>query len=229
MGASSITKATPHLELEWADLDSHRSLSSLCTVQTLLLHPRISLKSLKSYELINFSIPKLQYGVNRNYSREIIDFTFGTKFLQKLGLRLSNQSEVVARRVGFVGSIAKESGVLIRDWSERPIRPCRSFLDVSHESIVSIVNNPDLCVREYEANWEVSIEFGDVRPQDEVWTTIPILIGAADSREIKLEGELRGDDLPRPIACTLNVNLEVEKRPMKKADVQQYMGCNQEQ
>ena len=26
MGASSITKATPHLELEWADLDSHRSL-----------------------------------------------------------------------------------------------------------------------------------------------------------------------------------------------------------
>ena len=179
----------------------------------------------------NFSIPKLQYGVNRNYSREIIDFTFETKFLQKLGLRLSNQSEVVARRVGFVGSIAKESGVLIRDWSDRPIRPRRSYLDISHESIVSIAEqlriNPNPCVQDYEENWEVTIEFGDVRPRDDVWTTTPILIGAADSKEdIKLEGWLRGDNLPEPITCTLEVNLEVTKRSMKIADVKQYMKRN---
>ena len=228
MGASSITKeAPPHLELEWADLDSHKGLSSLCTVKTLLLHPIIPLKSLKSYELTNFSFLEQQYGVNKNYSKEIIDFTFGINCLQKLGLRLSNQSEVVARRVGFVGSIAKESGVLIRDWSERPTRPRKRFTDVL-DGIVPIAeqlrDNPNLSVQEYETNWEVSIEFGDVRPQDEVWAATPILIGAADSREIKLEGELRGDNLPKPITCTLNVNLEVEKRPMENADVQRYMG-----
>ncbi|MXY14547.1 MAG: hypothetical protein F4Y53_02495 [Proteobacteria bacterium] len=86
--------------------------------------------------------------------------------------------------------------------------------------------NPDPCVQTYEENWEVTIEFGDIRPRDEIWTTTPILIGAADSREIKLKGELRGDNLPAPIGCTLKVNLEVEKRPMENADVQQYMERN---
>ncbi len=235
MGASLTTKVVPHLVLEWADLDSHRGLSSLCTAQTLFLDPWISHKSLKVCEPSNLTFPELRWlhGINDNYSKEIIEYTFAKHVFQILGFRLHNKSKAVAKRVRFIGCIAKEERVLIRDWSDRPIRPCKSHLGIPHGSITPIAKqlraDPDPCVQEYEANWEITIEFGDVRPRDEVWTTTPILIGAADSREIRLEGELRGDNLPEPIACTLNVNLEVEKRPMENADVQQYMGSNQEQ
>ena len=228
MGTSLITKTTPHLVFEWADLDSHRGLSSLCTVQTLLLDPLVSHKSLKSYEPSNLSFPEQLHGVNRDYPKEIIKYTYWIHAFQKLGFRLLNKSEVVAKRIRFIGSIAKKRGILIRDWSDRPIRPRRSHFDIPHITPIAeqLRDNPDPCVKGYEEYWEVNIEFGDVRPRDEIWTTTPILIGTVDSREVKLEGELRGDNLPEPIGCTLNANLEVEKRPMENADVQQYMKRN---
>ena len=94
------------------------------------------------------------------------------------------------------------------------------------ESIVPISEqlqkNPDPCVRELDDEWEVTVDFGDVRPRDEVWTTSALLIGSGGGIT-RLEGELRGDNIPEPVPSVLEIGFEVEKRPMKRSDVEPYL------
>ena len=60
-----------------------------------------------------------------------------------------------------------------------------------------------LSVREYVDRWEIEIDFGDVRPRDEAWTTNGLFIGSINSGVVSLRGEFRGDNLPEPIKCDL--------------------------
>ena len=46
---------------------------------------------------------------------------------------------------------------------------------------------------------------------------------AIKSQIIKLKGELRGDNLPNPISCILEINCEVDHKPMQRADVEPYL------
>ena len=39
----------------------------------------------------------------------------------------------------------------------------------------------------------------------------------------KLEAELRGDNIPEPVSCVLEINFQVEQRPMKKSEVEPYL------
>ena len=78
-------------------------------------------------------------------------------------------------------------------------------------------------VEAYAEHYEVTIDFGDVRPRDEVWTAKPILVGARDGGIIALDGELRGDNLPKPVRCRLEACIELERRPMELRDVQRLL------
>ena len=40
------------------------------------------------------------------------------------------------------------------------------------------------------------VDFGDVRPRDEAWTTNGLFIGSIIPSIVSLQGELRGDNLP---------------------------------
>ena len=78
---------------------------------------------------------------------------------------------------------------------------------------------PDPCAQELPDKWEITIDFGDVRPRDEVWTSSELLIGSIGG-VTTLKGELRGDNLPEPILCALEINFEVKRRPMEVSDVE---------
>ena len=83
-------------------------------------------------------------------------------------------------------------------------------------------SNPYPCVRELADRWEITIEFGDVRPREEIWTTSALLIGPRNGIT-RLEGKLQGDNIPEPISCILEINFEVEVRPMERSDVEPYL------
>ena len=38
-----------------------------------------------------------------------------------------------------------------------------------------------------------------------------------------MKGELRADNLPEPIACTLPIEFDVSRRPMEREDVEPYL------
>ena len=227
MGEMRVSGGTPQLVLEWADLDSRRVLSSPCTVNSLLLDPQLPASIFEeSRSTSGLHAHKVNHYLKWKYSQKVILYTFETAFLKPLGLRLLNQSAVVGKRVRFVGSVTGD-GTWVQD--VRPTRPHRSYVDEINASIVPLASqlqsarDPDPCVQKYDDRWEITIDFGDVRPMDEVWTTSPLFVGSSNSGTTQLEGELRGDNLPEPISCVLEICFEIEQRPMQIEDVRPYL------
>ena len=130
---------------------------------------------------------------------------------------------MVGKRIRFIGHVVKSAGMEIHDWIDAP--PSRDLLFGPRftASMVRTPGNIDLKVREYTDRWEIEIDFGDVRPRDEAWTTNWLFIGSKDPGVLVLQGELRGDNLPEPLKCELEVQVEVELRAMEKDDVAPYL------
>ena len=138
-----------------------------------------------------------------------------------LNPRLSNLSASVGKRILFVGSVAKDNAIFVLDRSNQPTRPYRNNMYEMPGHIVPVGTiNP--WVRELDNEWEVTIDFGDVRPQEQVWTDSALLIGSRDGIT-KMEGKLQGDNIPEPVPCMLEVNFEIEKRPMNRSDVEPHL------
>ena len=211
----------PNCTLQWAAPDDRTVLPSPYTVSSLVLEPPLPPNT--------FTRPQPRFLVtdpfsNPEYSREIIAYTAERAFFTGLGLRLQNKSGVVGKRIRFIGHAAKSAGMVIQDWIDGP--PSRDRL-IGHDLSESMFRTPqdiDLNVEEYGHRWEIEIDFGDVRPRDEAWSTNRLYIGSMNSSVVSLQGELRGDNLPEPLKCELEVKVEVERRAMEIADVAPYLG-----
>lgn len=228
MGAEQDFGGTPQLVLEWADIEKRVVLPSPHPVKSLLLEPLLPRDTFDKHRPLDgltiYTIDRLDD--NENYSKEVISYTWDMAFLKSFGLRLFNDSGIVGKRVRFVGSVTKGNALIVLDSTCQPECPHRSRMAGITGSIVPLSqqfrSDPDPCVRELDDRWEITIDFGDIRPRQEVWTTNPLLIGSI-SGITRLEGNLQGDNIPEPIPCVLEVSFEVEERPMERADVEPYL------
>ena len=225
MGAEQDFGGTPQLVLEWADIEKRVALPSPFTVKTLFLDPQLPDDTFEDPRRRSMH-PIATYGDNKNYSAEIISYAHHMAYLKPLGLRLNNRSGVAGRRVRFVGWVQRQNTVWVLDRSDQPTRPRRRGIKSWAESIIPLEEQlrgrHDPRVRKLNDKWEVVVDFGDVRPQDEVWTDSALFIGSGGGIA-KLEGELRGDNIPEPVRCVLEINIQVEKRPMKRSDVEPHL------
>ena len=221
MGAPLAIVLEPQFELEWADLTYRKGLSETCTVESLLLDPPLSVDAVKKLRRpAGFYTPM----ENRQYEVELVDYVQATNFFTPVGLRIRNVGEIVGRRVRFVGSIPNTTGVCLVDWSKREGKPSRdrfSTLDYDYTSILNKDPSPD--VRNLETMSELTIEFGDVRPGDDVWTACPVLVGVVANGTSRLEGELRGDNIARPMSCSLTIAHTGRQRPMETKDLEPHI------
>ena len=228
MGARQVLGSTPQLVLEWADIDRHVVLPSPLTVNTLILDPQLPADTFKPPHPSSGITKFVVYSTdNPNYFKEIIEYASLMAFLKPCGLRLYNRSGVVGKRVRFVGSVTKANTNFVFDETSQPSPPYRFYMDqaISPEffsHVQQFRRDPDPCVQKLADGWEITIDFGDISPHDEVWTTSKLLIGSGGGIT-KLEGELRGDNIPEPIPCVLEINFDVKVRAMKKSDVEPYL------
>ncbi len=223
MGAEQDFGGTPQLVLEWADIEKRVVFPSPHIVKSLFLNPRLPDDTFdKSRPLYGSLIDN--FHDNENYSQEVIFYTWQMASLKSFGLRLFNDSGVVGKRVRFVGSVTKDSAVIVLDRTNRPTRPYRNKMEGMTDLTFAqqLRSDPDPCVRELDDRWEITIDFGDVRPREKIWTTSSLLIGSRNGIT-RLEGELQGDNIPEPIPCALEVSFEVGQRPMERLDVEPYL------
>ena len=225
MGAEQGSDETPELILEWADLEKRVVLPSPFTVKTLFLAPQLPRDTFEVPRQSSLHLLDIHRD-NRSYSPEIISYAHDMAFLRPFGLRLKNCSGTVGRHVRFVGWVQRKNEDCILDLSDQPIRPRRRSVDSLAESVIPLAEQlrgrHDPRVKELSDGWEVVVDFGDVRPQDEVWTDSALFIGSGGGNTT-LEGELRGHNIPEPIRCLLEISIQVENRPMKKSDVEPYL------
>ena len=222
MGSADVAEGSVtsiDLCLEWANIDEKRDLSSICSVYSLDLHPRLpsdTFNEPKRTGPYGISIPDLM--ANPHYSRELISFTVNSEFFSSVGLSINNDSSVVARRIKFVGSIVKSPGIEIRDWLPSvPSRRLYPAFDFGTDEGVPIH------LKEFDDRWEVIVDFGDIRPHEKAYTTEVIHVGSEESKVARLEGKILGDNIPDPIACILEIHFEMKQKAMTVADAIKYM------
>lgn len=133
---------------------------------------------------------------------------------------------MTGRRIRFVGTIARSGGIEVREGlADRPRRyrglssPALGNLGFLRPGHVD--RSPDL--REHCDKWELSVEFGDIRPRETLWSDGCFFVGSTGNRGVSLEGELLGDNIPHPVSCMLEISFEVETRPMVVDDVWPYL------
>ena len=212
----------PQFILEWADVDQHRILHSPYTVHSLVLDPMLPSDTFARQRPYGLGIDLF---ANRSYSKEVIVCAAERNFLTPLGFRLHNKSVTVGKRIRFTGHVTKFDGLVIREWiNDVPSPGFRPFSPRVQEIALRGDDNPSLSVMDFDEYWEVVIDFGDIRPHDEVWTGSALFVGSTIPGIVQLRGVLRGDNLPDPIECELEVQMVVECRPMVIDDVTPYLG-----
>ena len=219
MGAEEVVGAVPELDLGWADLDARHVLQSPQKMLSLILSPRLPPDTFAQRRPHLLGMNPFS---NPHYSREVIAYAAERALLAELGLRLRNTSSVVGRRIRFIGHVVKSEGMFVQDWYDGPPQRNRLFGPHISDSMFQTPRDIDFSIRELRDRWEIEVDFGDVRPRDEAWTTNALFIGSTNPGVAKLKGELRGDNLPQPIECELEVHVEVESRPMSVDDIAPY-------
>lgn len=230
------TPKRPELVLAWADSDKSSAFPFPYAVKSLLLNPRLpkntfKLRSPRGQSLYGGGSPSLfDSGPNPDYSRELIDYTYCKAFFMPLGLQLHNKSGVAATRVRFEGTLKKRDGFGVLD--EFPSFPPET-IDRETIDLMSTLNdmpylNNQLMSRVHEArielqedsdHWKISVEFGDIRPDEKISTEDTLWFGSGNSGTVSLKGKLLGENISEPIQCSLDIRFETECRPMTEEDV----------
>ena len=223
MGAQQSLEATPNIVLSWADVGERRPISSPHLADRFLLHPRLSPNTFDVAARPRSLFDVTRFGVNDKYSQELIEYCFQQALYVPLGLALTNESRSAARRVRFVGSIPASDVSLVREYLD-PL-PHREYDPVLAASDLTLLTGDEVEpeVQQFGNRWEISVDFGDIRPQETVFTDSPIWLAAAASSVVELRGGLFADNLPEPIQCSLEVRFRVEQRRMERDDALAYL------
>ena len=222
MGEARLHRPPPELTLEWADLEQRCRLPVPCTLTPVVLDPLLSESIFESPSSHYLSV--LHDALKDPYApspKQVIGHAFSQACLCPLGMVLGNRSTVMGKRVLFAGSVTKSAGTHIREWSDRP--RIGNPLDYLGPSLLD-QSRVDPSVDEHDDRYSITVDFGDIRPGDDIWTTSPpLLLTAPVSGIVELKGELRADNLPEPIPCTLPIAFDVSFRPMERGDVEPYL------
>ena len=221
MGAQQSVEAAPNLVLSWADAGERSLLSSPYSVDRVLLHPQLPPNTF-DFAVRSRPFPDLLRSVNRNYSNELIEYCFQQAVCVQLGLALYNESRSSARRVRFVGSIPRSAVEMPEYLAPLPEREY-DLVPRTLDGTLPTGDEVEAVVQRFSDRWEISVEFGDVRPRETIFTHSPVYLWSAFSAAVELHGVLYADNLPEPASCSLEIDFRVEQRRMKNDDAFPYL------
>lgn len=221
MGISRALAGPPEFTLEWADIRRRVILPSPVTVYSQFLDPLLPPETFTPPEARGLGANILY---NPDYSQDLIRCVAERRLLVPVGFKLQNQSGIVGKRIRFTGHLSKSTGIIVQDYVE-DLPSQRSYLMSPRIPYLPLANHGegDIVLREFGDRWEIDIDFGDVRPRDEIWTSDNLLFGSINPNQATLQGELRGDNISDPIKCTLQISIEVESRAMTRNDVAPFL------
>lgn len=219
MGNDQVHQGSPDLVLTWANLEKRRALAAP-VLQALLFHPALG-EDEYTTKRSTWGLMSIEQLGHMTSPSEAINYVFWNALLRPIGMVLSNKSGIVGKRVQFVGQVNTDN-VFIRDWYDRPMLTRDRLMNI--RPITSHLSGVEPEVHEYGSRYSITVDFGDVRPRDEIWTTTSLLIGPKGTADpVDIKGELRADNLPNPIPCTLPLKFDMEIRPMTREDVNPYL------
>jgi hypothetical protein len=232
MGATDLGGggAQPSFVLEWADLATQTSLGDAVVLESLVLRPKLSAKTIMP-STSPYSIGHMPgvFSPSEDYYRDLIDYCYDSHFLQPLGFCLRNTSGTSASAVRLTARVEKLTGLRVHDSSDEPLKPSKndymsSGLSLRHVRNIRTVADqlaarPEPSVTDFPTHWEITIPFGDVLPKATVWSSDRIYVGADESLNLKIPFQLFAKNLASPQQCDLSVEIKAHVRTMTRTDL----------
>ena len=218
MGAEDSIDPAPTLNLNWADLDQRVVLPAPARLNSTVLEPLPSQTFREPPPLIVNPLSN-----NLRYPDQVITYTGFRAMFSPLGLRLYNNSGVPGKRIRFAGSVLKSTGVVLRG---EPLPLPRKTLDLLGRLPFPDsrrVDEPEVEIHEFSDRWEIEVDFGDIRPHEEMWLDRPLWFGAKTATTAILDGILLGDNLENGVPYRLDVQFTFQRRPMTFEDAKPFL------
>lgn len=223
MGASDAGSGErqPAFELGWANLYEREAVGPTVAVETIVLTPKLSARSLIPNNGAFGHLGVYQFGSSdEDYYKRLIGYTYKDSLLTAQGFYIRNTSGTAATDVLVRSRIPKIEGVQLYDYDGRPEMPSKHSLLANIRPITQqLQKRPEPAVADFPDHWELTIPFGTVLPKDTVWSAGVIYLGSMESRRIDFAIEVFAANLPAPLSFTLSVDLAVTTRPMTRDDL----------
>lgn len=218
MESTNVTK----LCWDWLDNKTSMILSNPCEIKTEILSPKLTQRKKappkNSYLDFIHNLPSLSTNVNENYVQELIEYVYSKNKFNELGFRLFNPENKLAKNVCFSGRIICPPYVEIKNNYDMPSPPDYYICPFSGV-LPQKLNYPE--IESINGIITLKLEFGNIRPKEEILVNTPIYVGSLNEGKVKIEivGEFLGDNINNPISCKLRAYINTEKRPMTKEDL----------
>lgn len=225
MGASAVQAAQPEpvLELQFADIGSHKELGSEILLKSILLEPHLNPTDFKPTPYISpFGRVMDPFGYDSSYYDKLIEYVAESALLNFVGFVIENKSGQVARKVQLKAIAPIQVGVRLLDEKHTPVRPVSSLLDQIYQPPVVIsdfLQRPDPRVANYSDHWELTVAFGNILPMSKIWSTGVVYIGGNKSQIVQFEAALYAENLSNTIRVPLIVKIEANRQAMEISDV----------
>ena len=85
---------------------------------------------------------------------------------------------------------------------------------------IELTTAKDTHLEELGDDWKIIIDFGDIRPGESVFSGSPLWCGSLKSQVARLDGDLIGENIRKPIRITLGIEFETMRKPMTVEDVE---------
>jgi hypothetical protein len=153
--------------------------------------------------------------VNKNYWRELADYTSKKGAFVPIGLVATNAGTELARNVRLEVVQAKNSSLAFMAEKDVPRFPQSKSILFTPELPRSIFKTSKATpeVLDHGDRWTVTIEFGDIQPKAQSWAEDPLLVSSDGSGIHTLQLRIYADNLSEPHESEIQLEFDVEARP----------------
>lgn len=164
-------------------------------------------------ELPDYRPSRQSFGehVNIDYNRELAHYVQRAEATHGFHVVVRNSGALVAHDVCVELEADKDSGILLRDDSDSPQLPERSYSIVRH--VMPRVENPraDVWVERRGDRLFAFAELGKVQAGAQAWSGEKLFVGARESGDYCVRAKIFCDELGEPIEQAIEFGIEVER------------------
>ena len=208
----------PIIHLEYVNINTRESLGKDLTLQCIAFERNSSRipnfqKESNGSIYSGLSISSFE-ALNSDYLRECETYIRTLALVQPIGFSFHNQSYSFAQNVHIEIHGNSQNCLTIFDSDSEPEKPVEKKMETLSRSIKSIhARKIKTTVEHKGSNWIISVEIGNIKPQQKICTEDPFFIGCTTSLSLNLEAFIYADNLPEPQKEVLCLNFEAVPRP----------------
>lgn len=211
-----IKQLTPILDLKFVNpFDNQEEKKELSIKNTCYAQPNNLLPDAIEKKLVNDSY-RLNISineVNRDYWRELEEYTRMINFLVPCQFSITNTSECVTHNAHIEIKVKLIDKVEVRTLEELPTKPSSDHFQNITRSIVPIqerLRKKNTILKVFNKELNLILDIGDIKPKSTVYSDV-FAIGAKESMSLNLNPFIYASNLPNPQKFNLIINFDVQQ------------------